>query len=385
MFEKSENKYIKMSKPLEITHQNFENKLIITRRIIDYLLSTLPHIAKICESKNNVGTYNTELNNISGILDHINVEYDNYTIAPLCNYFDASDTKLKCQKIEQYEQIMIFHNFPTKLNTIVQKLNEICSKLDIKNDTPLMMLFKEYHSISLQLNVKLTDYNICRYCNIQMVIDPHRSELRCNKCSYAVFLKGTIFNEMTFYGQDGISKRGSYETSRHCKYHLDRILATKIPSIPEDVWDKIRAWIKRNNFQYLKLISCSDYRRCLKDIKETTYNEYIPFIRQKISGVSPGHLFDHEITQLHIYFDKAVCAFNNIKSGERANLKYYPYFIYKIIEMILNEPVNHDRFKSIVECIHFQREDTIIANDKIWQEICNEVGFAFQKTDKNLL
>lgn len=355
-----------MTKPIEIIHQNFETKVETVQKIFDILdIDISDKKQKFTDIKN---------------------DYNDQTLTVLCEYFSSDDMKKKCKAVDKYMQVILSCNYLTHLGQIVQSLQDIIDKNKI-DSLELQLLMKKYHTTPIDTQVHRFDYKICPSCNSKMILFPHTIELRCQKCNYIMILKGTAFDETHLYTNDGnMTKRGAYETSRHCRYHLERILAIKNPNINERVWEKIHLWLKRNNFQYLKLVTCPDYRRCLKEIKETKYNEHVPFIRQVISGVSPERLFHHEIRSLYMYFEKAVSAFNKLKDGERANLKYYPYFIFKIIEMILSKPDDKKRLQSIVDCIHFQRDNTIVANDRLWAEICEEVPeFVFKKTDKNLL
>lgn len=357
-----------MTKPIEIIHQNFEIKLASVKDILN-ILST-----------------KDELKDEYVIFDAISQDYREQTLDLLCEYFEQIDTRTKCQIVDRYMQVVVSRDFITRLNDVVQSLKEYTMRTKY-NNVDVQLLFKMYYNTPVDTDVQKLDYKSCPNCQGKMNVHPQHSELRCTKCPLSMLLKGTVFDEHALFTNDGnLSKRGAYETSRHCKYHLERILAIKNPNITDEVWAKIHAWLRRNNFKYLKLVTCPDYRRCLKEIKETRLNEHIPFIRQFISGVSPERLFHHEMRLLYIYFEKAVTAFNKIKEGERANLKYYPYFIFKIIEMILSRDEDKHRLQSIVDCIHFQRNDTIVANDRLWNEICDEVSdFVFKKTDKNLL
>lgn len=259
------------------------------------------------------------------------------------------------------------------------------------DEEEVQILFQKYNEVKMDTDVKKIDYKICPVCSSKMTIYPTQSEIRCGQCDFTFLLKGIVFDETNMYTSDGtLTKRGSYETSRHCRYHLERILAIKSINNIETLTEKIVKWLRQNNYKYFKLVTCRDLRRCLKDIKETRYNEHIPFLRQLICGVSPERLFHHEMRIVYIYFDKAAVTFDKIRFGVRANLKYYPYFIFKIIEMILNTPEDQKRLSSIVDCIHFQRDNTIVSNDRLWKEICEKVQteipeFVFKKTDKNLL
>jgi hypothetical protein len=68
------------------------------------------------------------------------------------------------------------------------------------------------------------------------------------------------------------------------------------------------------------------------------------------------------------------------------NLKYYPYSIVKIIEMVLDKPEDQERKQAIIDCVHFQRDNTVVSNDKTWKKVCDRVPcFTYKKTDRNLM
>lgn len=363
-----------MTKPLEIIHQNFECKLNTLRKILEIIDSVDPHTGVFYE--------------VESIIKDISQEYQEHTVALLCDYYSSSDLRVKCQTVDRYMQIIVSRNFITKMEIANQMLRDASAAN--QNDVQLAMLFKLFSNTPVDTDIKKLDYKICPNCRGRMNLDGPRSELRCTKCDYTLLLKGMMYDESHMYSNDGsLAKRGAYETSRHCRYHLERVLAIKNPNIPENVigpGGKIDKWLERNGHKYLKLVTCPEYRRCLKEIGETKYNEHVPFIRQVKSGISPARLFHHEIRVLYIYFEKAVTEFNRLKLDVRVNLKYYPYFIFKIVEIILNKPEDKKRLQSISDFIHFQRDNTIVANDRLWNDICNGIPeFTFSKTDRNQL
>lgn len=360
-----------MTKPIEIIHQNFECKLETLREI-------LALVAKY--------EIDDTVTAIAATLDEVSREYKEQTLEIRCDYFSTANLKTKCQAVDRYMQIIVGKNFITKMNIVYSALVH----LQREDDTRLALLFRRYQNTPINTDIKKLDYKVCPNCYSRMNLDGPRSELRCTKCNFILLLKGMMYDESHMYSNDwSLAKRGAYETSRHCRYHLERVLAIKNPNIPDTVigpGGKIDKWLERNGFKFLKLVSCNDYRRCLKEIDETKYNEHVPYIRQVKSGVSPDRLFHHEMSLLSIYFEKAVMEFNRIKVNERANLKYYPYFIFKIVEIILCNFEDKKRLQSIVNCIHFQRDNTIVSNDRLWNQICDGVPeFVFKKTDRNIL
>jgi hypothetical protein len=360
-----------MTKPLEIIHQNFQIKL----DQIEELFSVLGEL----KSQKVYNKYKTIKN-----------DFETQSLEILGDYFISETIELKKNCVEKFMELIITQNYISQLDEIVQNIKDYILKEKIDITTKIQIALKKYTNTPIDIDVELDDYNACILCKTgKMILFPNDSEMRCDNCAHIQTLKGMTFDDNLHTNSEGtITKRGAYETSRRFRFHLDRILAKKSPQISDEIWTKINAWIKVNNFQHIKTLSCKDLRRCFKDIKETHLNEHAPFIRQKLTGIGPERLYHYELDQLIILFDKADMAFKRINGDSRANLKYYPYFIYKILEIILNKPEDQTRLWSIIECIHFQQTKTLISNDKLWQQICDivpEFKGKFKKTDKNLL
>ena len=87
---------------------------------------------------------------------------------------------------------------------------------------------------------------------------------------------------------------------------------------------------------------------------------------------------------IHIYFDKVIHIFDEIKPPEKTNCPYHPYFIYKIIEQIIQKKEDRIRKLKILSCIHLQSRETLVENDRIFSLICNRIPeFTYKPTDRN--
>lgn len=331
-------------KPIEIINQNITSKFL-------NLLSA------------------TRSSKLRDLVAELQQDYEIETVSALCSYALDGNS-------EPYMRALIGKNFVVRMDALYEEI-----RMTNQSATAQIEL-KNYLATPIDVQAKEVDYYLCK-CGGKMNLFPASSEMRCPDCHYIQSLSGTVFNETNT--DTGINKRGSYETSRHCRFHIERILALRDPNIPEKDYDKIRAWLANNGkTRQIKTLRCKEYRRCLKEIKLTDYNEYVPFIRQHISGVSPARLYDDEMRLLFLHFDNAATAYAILNEGSKTNLRFYPYSIFKILQMILKN--DQTRFKSIVECIHFQRDDTIVANDRTWEQICDLVpSFTFLKTDTNTL
>ena len=355
-----------MAKPMEIIHQNMQEKL-----------SSVESMLKIYDDPS--------MGEIKATYQTIALRYVEFSISPLCRYYRAKTPREQCDAVDNFCMIIVRENLVADLDACVDLIRDAIETAK-KERFKFQVLENVYKKYIVGQRVKHQDNTQCPECGSTTFIFPAKSEIRCDKCSYSMQLAGTVFDESQFYNQDNANiRRENYKTSRHCKYHLDCLLGIKNPGVPQRVWDKINKWIKSNNIIYLKRLHCADFRRCLKAIKETKYNKDVPYIRLMVTGVRPERLYYAEKVKICQYFDKGASAYEQL-IGAGTNLRYYPHQLAKIIDMVLCEPSDRRRKLAIISCIHFQRDSTVVNNDKIWKDVCDLVPeFVFKKTDKDLL
>lgn len=244
-------------------------------------------------------------------------------------------------------------------------------------------LFSKYRKINPITSTTTINYDICA-CGQNMIINTVTSELLCISCGSIKELIGTIFEDSQFYNQEGTRyKHGSYIPSHHCKYWLDRIIAKENNEVSQLSIEKIKKCIKRDNIQNLKNLSVEQFRIYLKETKLSKLNDHIPLIKKYITGFSPPQLSHTEVNIIYNYFDKAVKLYSKIKSDNSTNFIYYPYLLYKILELII---VDENRRNKLLSGIHLQGYNTLVNNDKKWKKICEFYPeFKYKPTDRNEL
>jgi len=196
---------------------------------------------------------------------------------------------------------------------------------------------------------------------------------------------GTVFEDDQFYYQEGNrSKHGTYDPSKHCKFWVERIQARENTEIPSEIIEIIKKYIKRDKIQNKKHITCTLIRKFLRQSHNSKYNEHVPLIRKLITGIIPPQLSEYELQLINLYFDKVIFIFENIKPDNKTNCPYHPYFIYKIIDQIIKDENNINRKSQILSCIHLQSWETLICNDILWKNICEQIPeFVYKPTDRN--
>lgn len=328
--------------------------------------------------------------NISVLYDNLNVfissnnfhnKLDNY-FKLLVEYIGIylNDTFIPKESIKtvsliknelQYDDLTI-SNF---INTI----NGLTTIKKIVNSTKEMVI--NYSKIYNKEELCKNKYDYCLNCNIKMIVKINTSELTCPTCGDITTLIGTVFEDSQFYSQEGQRfKHGSYNPMRHCKSWIESIQAKDKSNIDESVIQKIKDKIKKNRIINVNNITIDQYRKYLKELKLTSYNNNITMIRKQITGITPPQLSHDETTMLYNYFDKSIKTYNMIKSQEKRNSLFFPYFIFKCLELIINDPLKK---KELLNCIHLQEKNTLIDNDKYWFKICKINNFKFITTDRS--
>ena len=59
-----------------------------------------------------------------------------------------------------------------------------------------------------------------------------------------------------------------------------------------------------------------------------------------------------------------------LKTNPKSNRIYYPYYIYKILELVLTDPEE----KKLIKYIHLHKQHTLDNNDDEWALICEKMN-----------
>ncbi len=351
-----------MSGTIEIIGANLARKFSLLRQIA--------HCAGVDESSK-----------ILRDLSKIEKEYDTGTVNILIKYYtflkdpvvaEGVFFKTRADFLNRYRSIITKRRFFSRSNRIRIILQRTAGdKLSKKNQHEIESLFKSYDHVPQAMEEKLLNKRECSSCEQEMDVAPSTSQSFCKKCGVIEKMYGTVFEDEQFYHQEGQrTKHGNYETNKHCKIWVERIQARESKDIPPKIIAKLQKCIVRDRIIDFDRVSCELIRDYLRQIRETTFNEHVPLIRKLLTGKVPPQLTDTELRKLGIWFDKVITIFEKIKPPDKTNCPYHPYFIYKILDIMVS---NRTRKREILSCIHLQSRDTLIENDKMWRSICHRI------------
>lgn len=219
--------------------------------------------------------------------------------------------------------------------------------------------------MDLQHPLETVAYDVCD-CGANMTIRAESSELACPVCGISRPILGAVFSDDQFFPQEGQkTKHGDYAPKRHCRHWIERIFAEEnnsgfIQHIPA-----ITAEIKREGYCRVE-ITCENVRNILKRLGLTNLNEHVPSIIKLVGGIPPPIFTREERRRLELKFNRVIDLYSVVKPNNK-NRRYYPYFMYKIVEWDYRD---NPEYLRLLNYIHLQSEDTYVVNDADYEKIC---------------
>ncbi len=305
-------------------------------------------------------------------LTELRETYFTVTINIIKEFYQTKDDTVRRSLHNKFVQTFHSCNITGKLKKIYQFCCRLKKKYELE-DASVSDLFKDYECVTIDESFEDKGSEMCPKCSAPYDIEEKKCEFICKPCGRIEKMYGVVFEDEQFFYQEGQrTKHGKYYSIKHAKLWTDRIQAKENTKIPKRVINAVKRRIRRDNI-WIEIIDCEIIRNYLKQLKLTTYNNHIPLIKKIITKKDPPQFTDHELRLLYMHFSTVIQIFNKIKDADKSNCPYHPYFIYKIVEQLLNKPADQERKKEILSCIHLQSRETLIENDKMWFQICEYI------------
>ena len=285
----------------------------------------------------------------------INNIYDLYLLTIidiLVQYYKNYHDKINIYKCTiKYKHRLDNINILNKIEIIYNELINIITENNIKDDKiKVDLLSYNNYIIYYNENEKINN-EICLCKNVEKIYINQKT-IVCSKC-------GKFYSQE--YGQlEKIyedTQNTKYDFLRHYRIWLEKILATnnkyltKYNKEIEILENKIN-----NDYpleQQRNKLNIYNIRYYLKSTNLTKLNDLVPLLLKKITKNEPPQLTAKEYFEIENLFIQVMKVYDTIKQNNEINRKYYPYFIYKIIEYYFKN--NKDKLK-ILNFIHLQKK-----------------------------
>jgi hypothetical protein len=182
-------------------------------------------------------------------------------------------------------------------------------------------------------NVEDDNIEICKDCKSKMICLQQDAIMICNTCGY---------QELLLVEQNRpILKQNTKDTSHFCYKRINhfrewcnQVQGKESTDIPDEIFEKILAEIKKEKILDLKAITYSKMRDILKRLRINKYYEHINYIINRINGI-PTPQFSPELEE------KLCNMFRNIQAPflkhcpkDRKNFLSYSYVLYKFFQIL---------------------------------------------------
>lgn len=335
-----------------------------------------------------------------------------------CKFASEGGFKRSFTSIE-FARVLAFEDFSGEIDKLVKRIEvkfvmsgvalrddeffqKTGKKQSVKSKYPnsvnnnIQRLLDMYPTSGISIEIPPIDYEHCTLCNSDMIVDTTRSELYCKnpECAVVRELVGTVFDESQFYSQEGQkAKSGTFNPNRHFQFWWMHILARE-PE--EEIGDKadpdnlygeklIQALhnIVRRDRKVLRMLTVNEVRMMLSELDKSNLNKNVPLILRKLTGVGPPSINDAITVKVENLFTKAIEIGERVRRTGRANRNYYPSYIFKILEHLLDP--NDYESRRVLYYIYIQSKDTVEADDSDWELICAELNeIKYIPTDRTL-
>jgi len=251
------------------------------------------------------------------------------------------------------------NNYDNSLNIQENNINEDKSSLVDK----YMSIINKKHV----RNVEEENIEMCKQCKIQMTCLQHDAIIICNNCGY---------QELLLVEQNRpILKQNTKDTSHFCYKRINhfrewcnQVQGKESTDIPDEIFEKILAEIKKEKILDLKKITYTKMRDILKRLRINKYYEHINYIINRINGI-PTPQFSPELEEkLCSMFRSIQAPFLKHCPKDRKNFLSYSYVLYKFFQILgLNEYLRYFPLLKSREKLYVQ--------DQIWKKICIDLNY----------
>ena len=165
----------------------------------------------------------------------------------------------------------------------------------------------------------------------------------------------------------------SYKRINHFNEWLAQFQAKESTEIPDEVYEKIIAEIKKERIKDLSKLDTKKIRQYLKKIKLNKFYDHAAHILYQINGIPPPSMSKELEEKLRLMFKEIQGPFLEVCPKSRKNFLNYSYVLHKFVELL-----SLDEYKVYFPLL--KDREKLHQTDMIWKNICNKLGWQFYKS-----
>ena len=212
----------------------------------------------------------------------------------------------------------------------------------------------------------------CKYCNNEMTLYPSDGIQICSKCGNQEYV--LIESDKPSFKDPPLEVcYFSYKRINHFNEWLAQFQAKESTEIPQEVYDKIIAEIKKERIKDLGKLDTKKIRHYLKKNKLNKFYDHAAHILYQINGISPPSMSKELEEKLRLMFKEIQGPFMEVCPKWRKNFLNYSYVLHKFVELL-----SLDEYKVYFPLL--KDREKLHQTDMIWKKICEKLGWHFIKS-----
>lgn len=209
----------------------------------------------------------------------------------------------------------------------------------------------------------------CPYCSIPLTYLVQDGITICNGCGFQELI--LVEQNKSIYRQPTKeTSHLSYKRINHFNEWISQIQAKESTDIPEEIYEKIIAEIKKEKIRDMSKITARKMRYILKKIQSTKYYEHLNYILGRIINQSAPSFSPELEEKLRSMFKEIQTPFIKHCPKNRKNFLSYSYVLYKFFQLL--EKDEYLRFFPLLK-----NREKLHVQDQIWKNICAELNWQY--------
>jgi Poxvirus Late Transcription Factor VLTF3 like len=217
-----------------------------------------------------------------------------------------------------------------------------------------------------------SDYGCCPVCESEMHFAQNEAMLGCPECGHQDFI--LVDSEKPSYKDPPREiSYFAYKKINHLNEWLAQFQAKETTEIPQEIFELIQTELKKERITDTLKLKPSKLREILKKLKLSKYYEHVAHIMNRLNGVQAPVLSREVEDKLRFMFREIQPSFINHCPKGRSNFLSYSYVLYKFCQLL--------ELDEFLPCFPLLKSrEKLYMQDKIWQNICDDMGWEFIKS-----
>ena len=256
-----------------------------------------------------------------------------------------------------------------------KKASDISNDIGFKRDKALESYLSALNPDCLQHENAVASsisehYGECPVCNNEMLFN--ETFLDCPECGYRDCIlvdseKPSYKDpprEMSYY---------AYKKINHLNEWLAQFQAKETTEISQAILDQIRSELRKERITDMSKVKPSKLKEIIKKLKLNRCYDHVAHILNRLNGISAPVLSREIEEKLRFMFKEIQYSFVKHCPKKRSNFLSYSFVLYKFCELL--------ELDEYLPCFPLLKSrEKLYMQDKIWQKICDDMGWEFIRT-----